>query len=48
MKWFAQLENEIGPLLLPQDISNIIQFIINQPQHVHLDNVHVRPTRQKI
>ncbi|PJZ68881.1 short-chain dehydrogenase [Leptospira perolatii] len=48
MKWFRSIENEIGPLLTPDDIAETIRFVIQQPPHVHLDDIRIRPTRQKV
>lgn len=48
MSWFSQIEEDIGSLLLPEDIARVIEFIVTSPPHVHVDDVRVRPTRQKV
>ncbi|MEV4656461.1 SDR family oxidoreductase [Micromonospora sp. NPDC049301] len=45
-QWFSSYEAEIGPVLSPDDISDLVRFIVSRPAHVHLNNVSVRPTRQ--
>lgn len=47
-KWFAALEQESGPFLLPDDVAAIVSYVVSQPPHVHLDDVRVRPTRQRV
>ncbi|KRH78261.1 putative oxidoreductase [Ferrovum sp. JA12] len=37
---------KFGPLLQPIDIANTIVFSLNQPPHIHVSNIMVRPTRQ--
>jgi NADP-dependent 3-hydroxy acid dehydrogenase YdfG len=37
---------KFGPLLYPIDVANTILFSLNQPPHVHVSNIMVRPTRQ--
>ncbi|MEU5365736.1 SDR family oxidoreductase [Streptomyces sp. NPDC005925] len=44
--WFTSYQSEIGPILAPEDIADLVHFIVTRPAHVHLDNVSVRPTRQ--
>ncbi len=39
-------QDKFGPLLTGDDIANAIQFIVNQPPHVHVSDIVVRPTRQ--
>lgn len=46
--WFASIERDQGPLLQPKDIARIIRFVVQQPPHVHIDDVRVRPTRQRV
>ncbi len=45
-KWYEGVVERIGPVLLPVDVANVIGFVAQQPAHVHLSNVLVRPTRQ--
>ncbi|WP_278937899.1 SDR family oxidoreductase [Pseudomonas helleri] len=47
-EWFAGIEREQGPLLRPEDIARVVRFIVQQPPHVHIDDVRVRPTRQRV
>ena len=44
--WFQQYEKQIGPILVAQDVANLVQFIVSQPPHVHLNDIVIRPTRQ--
>jgi NADP-dependent 3-hydroxy acid dehydrogenase YdfG len=37
---------KFGPLILGEDIARAIDFIVNQPPHVHISDILVRPTRQ--
>ncbi len=48
MTWFGKVEEDIGSLLSPEDIARIIYFIVASPPHVHIDDIRVRPTRQKV
>lgn len=48
MQWFNSVEADTGPLLTPDDIAEIVAFVIGSPPHVHVDDIRVRPTRQKI
>lgn len=48
MGWFGEVEREYGPLLAPDDVARTILFVVEQPPHVHLDTVRIRPTRQKL
>ncbi|MBY5420082.1 SDR family NAD(P)-dependent oxidoreductase [Rhizobium leguminosarum bv. viciae] len=45
--WFAALEAESGPFLQPEDIASTVSFVVSQPSHIHLDDIRIRPTRQK-
>ncbi|MEV0375349.1 SDR family oxidoreductase [Streptomyces sp. NPDC050636] len=45
--WFEAVAEENGPLLVPQDVATVIEFVVGQPTHVHLDDIRLRPTRQK-
>lgn len=46
MEWFSAYTKEIGPVLSPDDIARVIDFAIDLPGNLHLDNISVRPTRQ--
>jgi NADP-dependent 3-hydroxy acid dehydrogenase YdfG len=48
LQWFDRLESESGPFLDAQDIARTIAFVVNQPRHVHLDDIRIRPTRQRV
>jgi NADP-dependent 3-hydroxy acid dehydrogenase YdfG len=43
---FARLADEISPLLQDDDIARTVEFVLEQPPHVHLNDIMVRPTRQ--
>lgn len=45
--WVNSIEQDLGQLLAPEDIAHTIDFVIHQPKHVHLDDIRIRPTRQK-
>ena len=47
-EWFEGIEQASGPLLEPDDVAEVIEFVLDQPWHVHLDNIRIRPTRQAI
>jgi NADP-dependent 3-hydroxy acid dehydrogenase YdfG len=42
----SMFKDKFGPLLIGEDIANTIHFMINQPPHVHISEIMVRPTRQ--
>ena len=42
----TSFKEKFGPLLIGEDIANTICFMINQPPHVHISEIMVRPTRQ--
>lgn len=46
MEWFNSYLNDIGPALSGDDIAKAIEFIINLPKNVHIDNISIRTTRQ--
>lgn len=48
LAWFSQIERDQGPLLSAADIARAIHFVIEQPPHVHIDDVRIRPTRQRV
>lgn len=45
---FSLIEKKIGHLLTPLNIAEIVYFIINQPQHVNISNIIIRPNNQLI
>jgi len=44
--WFEQYSKEVGPVLIGDDVAKVIDFIVDLPGNVHLDNISIRPTRQ--
>ncbi|MGN7811045.1 MULTISPECIES: SDR family oxidoreductase [Flavobacterium] len=46
MDWFENYCNEIGPVLVGDDVAKVVQFLVQMPGNVHLDNISIRPTRQ--
>lgn len=48
MEWFETIAEEFGPLLAPTDVARTVAFILDQPPHVHVDNVRIRPARQQV
>ena len=47
MRWFEGIADENGPLLTPEDVAETVGFVVGRPKHVHLDDIRLRPTRQK-
>lgn len=45
--WFKGVQERIGPALEPADIARAVAFIAQQPPHVHVSDILVRPTRQE-
>ncbi|MHB1943023.1 MAG: SDR family oxidoreductase [Acidiferrobacteraceae bacterium] len=39
-------KDKFGPLTQSEDIASAIFFVVNQPPHVHVSDIMVRPTRQ--
>ncbi|WP_369173055.1 SDR family oxidoreductase [Streptomyces sp. R28] len=48
MEWFEAVAEQSGPLLVPEDVASVIDFVVSRPTHVHLDDIRLRPTRQKV
>jgi NADP-dependent 3-hydroxy acid dehydrogenase YdfG len=48
MAWFAQQQQQFGPFLSPRDIAEVVGFILTLPKHVHIDDIRIRPTRQRV
>jgi NADP-dependent 3-hydroxy acid dehydrogenase YdfG len=44
--WFRGVVERLGPLLRPEDVARAVAFILEQPAHVHVSDIVVRPTRQ--
>ncbi|BBJ46888.1 oxidoreductase [Streptomyces antimycoticus] len=47
MPWFEAVAEENGPLLVPEDVADVVGYVIGRPTHVHLDDIRLRPTRQR-
>jgi NADP-dependent 3-hydroxy acid dehydrogenase YdfG len=47
MDWFEAIAEENGPVLVPEDVATVVEFVISRPAHVNLDDIRLRPTRQK-
>lgn len=47
-EWFNSIEEQYGPLLEPADIADAVSYIISRPKHIHIDDLRIRPTRQRI
>lgn len=47
-QWFNGIEQTQGPLLSARDVAESIRFVVEQPPHVHVDDLRIRPTRQRI
>jgi NADP-dependent 3-hydroxy acid dehydrogenase YdfG len=45
--WYQSMVEKFGPMLMPQDISRLVTFVVSQPAHVHLSDALIRPTRQE-
>ena len=45
-EWFENYAEEVGPLLEADDVARLVEFIVMQPAHVHLNEATLRPTRQ--
>lgn len=41
-----ELKDSFGPALAGDDVANAIHYIVDQPPHVHISDIVVRPTRQ--
>jgi NADP-dependent 3-hydroxy acid dehydrogenase YdfG len=46
-EWFSGFADRIKPLIVPEDVSRLVSFIVSQPPHVHINDVVIRPTRQE-
>lgn len=46
MNWFKDYEKEVGPVLLPKDVAEVIFFALSLPGNVNLNDISIRPTRQ--
>ncbi|WAH66457.1 SDR family oxidoreductase [Xanthomonas hortorum] len=48
MNAFDTLERDLGPFLSAEDVARSISFVLDQPPHVHIDDIRLRPTRQRV
>ncbi|ACC76556.1 SDR family oxidoreductase [Paraburkholderia caribensis] len=48
MERFSQMEQEQGPFLAAVDVVEAIWFVLERPPHVHIDDIRIRPTRQRV
>lgn len=46
-EWFKGVLEKLGPVLEPEDVARTVRFICEQPAHVHLSDVLIRPVRQE-
>ncbi|GAB4386977.1 MAG: SDR family oxidoreductase [Phycisphaerales bacterium] len=46
-EWVRQVFEKIGPVLEPADVARAVTFIAEQPPHVHMSEIMIRPTRQE-
>ncbi len=44
--WFESMKQKFAPMLDPSDVANAVSFIAQQPAHVHISDLLLRPTRQ--
>ncbi len=46
LRAFEQAVQSISPLIEAQDVARTVEFVVDQPPHVHLHDIMVRSTRQ--
>lgn len=46
-EWFTRIVEDSGPLLEPADVARTVEFVMAMPGHVHVDDIRIRPTRQR-
>lgn len=44
--WWDNFGGKFGPLLEPEDVARTVRFVVEQPAHVHLNDIMLRPTKQ--
>ncbi|MEM9064301.1 MAG: SDR family oxidoreductase [Planctomycetota bacterium] len=44
--WWDNFGQKFGPLLEPEDVARTVRFVVEQPAHVHLNDIMLRPTKQ--
>jgi clavulanate-9-aldehyde reducatase len=47
LQGFEKMRDQVGDALEPGDIADAIRYAVTQPQHVSVNEVLVRPTRQR-
>ncbi len=47
LQGFEKMRDQVGEALEPGDIADAIRYAVTQPQHVSINEVLVRPTRQR-
>lgn len=45
-EWFKGVLDRLGPVLAPNDVARMVRFVCEQPAHVHVSDLLVRPVRQ--
>lgn len=43
---FGEFMEQVGPVLKADDVARLIEFVVSQPAHVHVNDIVIRPTRQ--
>ncbi len=46
LRGFGQFMEQVGPVLKADDVARLIEFVVGQPAHVHVNDIVIRPTRQ--
>jgi clavulanate-9-aldehyde reducatase len=47
LQGFEKMRDQVGDALEPGDIADAIRYAVTQPQHVSINEVLIRPTRQR-
>lgn len=45
-EWARDFFGRFAPVLEPEDVARLTRFIVEQPPHVHVNDVVIRPTKQ--
>lgn len=45
---YSNIAETMNGFLEPSYVANAISYVVSQPPHVHVDNIRLRPTRQKV
>ncbi len=43
---FERAVQNIGPLIEAEDVARTVEYVVDQPPHVHLHDIMLRTTRQ--